>query len=247
MLSTFSLLSMSNLALSSPTIGSINVVFGYYDDWIYLMFGIGAIALFLSWARIHANQGLRRMEVWLFILMALWGASGFFFLRLFTQFISFPKNKLFENLSNALEIFYVPIPDWDSYLFGWAQQCCGFLRPRSAIFSSILLPMAALLILVVLALFFLRFYIHKADYLTFIRDGALGLSIGISANLCADLLIKLVFFKSTNVMISNWNQISSIAWILSNILLGYFIPVLLVKRISRVEREINQFSNRNAL
>lgn len=141
--------------------------------------------------------------------MLIWGASGLFFFRK----LGIPI------LSNTF--FYMAFPDWDIPLY----QATGLrlLLHRSWLFHSVLIPM------VVLAgwLWFMQrpgLATWQKSPANLVRDGAIGLSVGISAHLIWDALLS---STRRGFYIRGLGGTTSYLWLFVNLGLGIGIPLLI--------------------
>lgn len=64
--------------------------------------------------------------------------------------------------------------------------------------------------------------------LNWLRDVALGLSIGISVHLCGDILLKWIPREDTGINIYGWETFDSWVWLVLNLLLGFSIPFIII-------------------
>lgn len=143
--------------------------------------------------------------------MLIWGASGLFFFR-----------KLHIPVLSH-QFFYMAVPDWDIPLYNWTRL--RFLIHRSWLFHSALFPLS-LLILSWWGMKRSRSHSGNAhQWWQWLRDAAMGLSVGMSAHLIWDALLS---STKRGFAIFGWNHFDSLAWLVLNLILGLGIPFLII-------------------
>lgn len=182
----------------------------FIDKLIHFVVGLAAGAGFWWLLERYAREGVRRINPIWFLVMLIWGASGLFFFRK----LQIPV------LSHQL--FYMAIPDWDIPLYNWTRL--RFLIHRSWLFHSALLPTAMLLTSLWL-LNSINVLSKSRRWLPRLRDGAIGLSVGMSAHLLWDALLS---STKRGFRIYGWNNSASLTWLVLNLILGFGIPLLVV-------------------
>ena len=207
-----------------------------FKNVIYLFGGIAVAYGFWELCERYAKKGLQSINSLWFLIMVIWGASGFFFLRPLFFFLDFLPKSLDSFFSSILQLFYTAIPDWDILLYVWSSGYLGFLQHRSLLFSSVVLPVTILSISLLLPILIslllptlnqgISDSIHRL--LNWLRDVALGLSVGISVHLCGDILLKWIPRKDTGINIYGWETFHSWVWLMLNLLLGFSIPFIII-------------------
>lgn len=171
---------------------------------MHFVVGIIVGAVFWRLLEHYAIIGIRRINPIWFLVMLIWGASGLFFFRK----LNIPV--LFH------DFFYMAVPDWDIPLYNWMRF--RFLIHRSWLFHSVLLPIGLLLI---------SFWgINRSFIWKWLRDAALGLSVGIAAHLIWDALLS---ETKAGFMINGWNHSTSLAWLILNLILGFGVPFVIIR------------------
>jgi hypothetical protein len=176
-----------------------------------LHFGVGlAVGIAFWWVlERYARNGASTINPICFLIMLIWGASGLFFFRK----LGIPM------LSGTF--FYMAFPDWDIPLYQWT----GFrlLIHRSWLFHSVLIPMA---VLGGWAWFIQRprLATWQKSLANLVRDGAIGLSVGISAHLIWDALLS---STRRGFYIRGFNGATSYLWLFVNLGIGIGIPLLI--------------------
>ena len=194
-------------------------------DFCYLFLALGIALVFWSYAERYTEKGLRFVNPLLFLVMVIWGASGFFFLSPVLQFLP----SFFDSI---LDIFYKAIPDWDIALYIWSNYWFPrvgweFLKHRSWLFSSVIIPTAILVISILPSLLHKPILAKKYRWhLNTLRSIAFGLFVGVSVNLCGDILLSFIPRGDIGFKIYGWNQSDSLIWFAFHIFLGIFIPFL---------------------
>ncbi|WP_017298099.1 hypothetical protein [Nodosilinea nodulosa] len=176
-----------------------------------LHFGVGlAVGMAFWWVlERYTRDAARTINPICFLIMLIWGASGLFFFRQ----LDVPL------LSNTF--FYMAFPDWDIPLY----QGTGLrlLLHRSWLFHSVLMPMAAL----AGWLWFMqhpRLAAWQKDLAGWVRDGAMGLSVGVSAHLIWDALLS---STRRGFYIKGFSGGASYLWLFVNLGLGLGVPLLI--------------------
>ncbi len=179
------------------------------DKLMHFVVGLAVGVGFWQLLEHYAKVGVRRINPIWFLIMLIWGASGLFFFR-----------KLhIPILSN--DFFYMAVPDWDISLYNWTRL--RFLIHRSWLFHSTLLPIGLLF----LSLWGMNYYqsIKNSTVWNWLRDSAVGLSVGISAHLIWDALLS---ETKAGFMINGWNHSTSLTWLAINLLLGFSVPFAVI-------------------
>ncbi len=207
-----------------------DAVYPYLDtvkDFFYLFLALGIAFVFWNRAEQYAKKGLQFVDPLLFLVMVIWGASGFFFLSPILQFLP----GFFDSI---LDIFYQAIPDWDIPLYIWFNSWFSrggweFLKHRSWLFSSVIIP-TVLLVISILPNILRKPLLAKKyhSHLNTLRNIAFGLFVGVSAHLCGDILLSFIPRGDIGFKIYGWNQWVSLIWFMFHIFLGIFIPFLLI-------------------
>lgn len=176
-----------------------------------LHFGVGLAVGIGFWALIerYARPAARSINPIVFLIMLIWGASGLFFFR-----------KLGIPLFSGT-FFYMAIPDWDIPLY----QATGLrlLIHRSWLFHSVIIPLLALG-----GWFWLvqqnRLTSWQKTLANLLRDGAMGLSVGISGHLLWDALLS---STKRGFYIRGFGGPASYLWLLVNLVVGLGVPLLI--------------------
>lgn len=173
-----------------------------FDKWMHLVVGL-AIGGSLWWAiERFFPASARRLNPLAFTLMLVWGASGLFFFRL----LGIPV------LSGQL--FYMAVPDWDIPLLQWTGW--SFLAHRSWLFHSVAIPAAIFGLAVALP--------NRFPLAGQLRDGALGLMVGMSAHLVWDAALS---SAKRGFYIAGFSGGASLTWLMANVCIGLGVPLLL--------------------
>jgi hypothetical protein len=179
------------------------------DKLMHFVVGLAVGVGFWQILEHYAKVGVRRINPIWFLIMLIWGASGLFFFR-----------KLhIPILSN--DFFYMAVPDWDIPLYNWTRL--RFLIHRSWLFHSALLPISLL--------FISLWGMNRAQSLSnnpkwnWLRDAAIGLSVGISAHLIWDALLS---ETKAGFLINGWNHSTSLTWLAFNLIMGFGVPFLVI-------------------
>jgi hypothetical protein len=190
------------------------------DKLMHFVVGVAVGVGFWWLLERYAKVGIRRINpIWFFVFL-IWGASGLFLFRK----LHIPV------LSN--DLFYMAIPDWDIPLYNWMRF--RFLIHRSWLFHSALLPLGSLLI----SLWGMnrRHSLSNRHRWTWLRDAAIGLSVGISAHLIWDALLS---ETKAGFMIRGWNHSTSLAWLALNLILGFGVPFLVIWAMDFLPRNVD--------
>lgn len=162
----------------------------------------------------YARQSASTINPICFLIMLVWGASELFFFRKLGVPI----------LSGTL--FYMAFPDWDIPLYQWLGL--RLLIHRSWLFHSVLIPSAVLDGWV----WFMqrpRLELWQKTLANLVRDGAMGLSVGISAHLIWDALLS---STHRGFYIRGFSGPASYGWLLLNLAIGLGLPLLLAYSMS---------------
>ncbi|MDB9529798.1 hypothetical protein PN498_27675 [Oscillatoria sp. CS-180] len=180
----------------------------FVDKLLHFAVGLAVGIAFWWILERYLRSAARVINPILFLITLVWGASGLFFFR-----------KLgIPGLSHTF--FYMAFPDWDIPLY--KATGLKLLIHRSWLFHSILIPMA--LLGVWLWLSRVPSIAHwQRSLLTWLRDGAIGLSVGVSAHLLWDALLSSL---RRGFYIHGFNSAASHGWLLINLLAGIGIPLL---------------------
>jgi hypothetical protein len=133
----------------------------------YLLMGLLIGCGFWGFCENRTKGGTLYVNPIWFLVMVIWGASGFFFL---------------PNQFPIVQLFYYAVPDWDIPLTVWTSV--DILNLGYWSFISLLLP----LIFLVTLLCKRRSNINHRR--SIFRDIAIGLSVGICANLIGDAFLQ---------------------------------------------------------
>jgi hypothetical protein len=190
------------------------------DKLMHFVVGVAVGVSFWQLLERYAKVGVRRINPFWFLIMLIWGASGLFFFRK----LHLPV------LSN--DFFYMAVPDWDIPLYNWTRL--RFLIHRSWLFHSALLPIGLLLI----SLWGMnrrQSASHRPAW-KWLRDSAMGLSVGISAHLIWDALLS---ETKVGFIINGWNHSISLAWLALNLILGFGVPCLVTWAMDFLPRNVD--------
>lgn len=180
------------------------------DKLMHLIVGIVVGIGFWQILERYAPVGVRRINPIWFLVMLIWGASGLFIFR-----------KLHVPILSG-DFFYLAVPDWDIPLYNWTRW--RFLIHRSWMFHSVLLPMG-LLLTSFWGVDRHRKAITVSPAWSWLRDGAIGLSVGMSAHLIWDALLSMT---KQGFTIGGWNQPTSLAWLGLNLIIGLGVPFAII-------------------
>jgi hypothetical protein len=172
------------------------------DKLMHFAVGLAVGVCFWQLLEYYARGGVRQINPILFLLMLIWGASGLFLFR-----------KLHIPILDG-DFFYMAVPDWDIPLYNWTRL--RFLIHRSWMFHSVLVPIGLIVI---------SFWgMHRnsiSQYWNWLRDAAMGLSVGMSAHLIWDALLS---STKRGFLINGWDMPTSLAWLGLNLILGLGVP-----------------------
>ncbi len=179
------------------------------DKLIHFVVGLVVGVAFWQLLEHYAKTGVRRINPIWFLIMLIWGASGLFFFRK----LHIPV------LSN--DFFYMAVPDLDIPLYNWTRL--RLLIHRSWLFHSALLPIGLLFI----SLWGMKRAqsISNNPKWSWLRDAAIGLSVGISAHLIWDALLS---ETKAGFLINGWNHPTSLIWLALNLIMGFGVPFLVI-------------------
>lgn len=179
----------------------------------YLFLGMLAGYSFWAFCEHYAGVGISRINPFLFIFTVVWGASGFFFI----------PGAEYAHLS------YYAVPDWDIPLAVWMPL--EFLQHRSWLFSSVLIPLTFLAIAQLVKNTRQRHSKRINNFfINFLKEISLVLPIGISAHLMGDFLLQWIPSGDTSINIFGWTAITSIIWLILNLVFGLVIPFLVIRK-----------------
>jgi hypothetical protein len=184
-----------------------------------LHFAVGlAVGIAFWWLlERYSRSAARIINPIAFLIMLVWGASGLFFFRK----LGLPI------LSHTF--FYMAWPDWDIPLY--KATGLRWLIHRSWLFHSVLIPMGLLGIWLWLSPKTSRTQFPRA-FVNLLRDGAIGLSVGISAHLLWDALLS---STRRGFYIHGFGSSLSLFWLLGNLVLGIGVPLLIAKQFRSFE------------
>ncbi|NMF84369.1 hypothetical protein [Nodosilinea sp. P-1105] len=180
-----------------------------FDKLLHFVTGLAMGVGFWWWLERYAKQAARSINPLIFLIMLIWGASGLFFFR-----------KLGIPLLSGT-FFYMAVPDWDIPLYD--ATGLRFLIHRSWLFHSVLLPMGLL---------GGWFWCSQQRYVSpwqrtgvnLLRDGAIGLSVGMSAHLVWDALLSSL---KRGFYIRGFGGSASYLWLFVNLAIGIGVPLLI--------------------
>ncbi|MBD2124732.1 hypothetical protein H6F68_28085 [Trichocoleus sp. FACHB-262] len=184
--------------------------FGVLDnikDTLYLFFGMALGYAFWEFCERYAREQILYVNPILFVIMLVWGASGFFFLPYSQDLI--------------IQLLCYAIPDWDIPLSMGRQS--DLFQHRSWLFSSILIPLILLGIAILSAVFRLRLVLSS------LRNIAIGLLVGISAHLLGDLLLQWIPIGDTDIKIYELDSLHSRVWLFLNLVFGLVLPFSVIR------------------
>ncbi|MEM6435033.1 MAG: hypothetical protein AAF773_14455 [Cyanobacteria bacterium P01_D01_bin.115] len=185
------------------------------DKLLHFAIGLGVGVVFWAGLERYHRAAARVINPLVFLIMVVWGASGLF---LFRQ-LGIPL------LSHTA--FYMAVPDWDLPLYKLTRF--RFLIHRSWPFHSVLIP----LLLLGLWLWLSRqpgWHRWQRVGLSTLRDGAIGLSVGMSAHLIWDALLS---STRRGFYIHGFSRGTSLLWLLINLTLGLGVPFVIARALSR--------------
>jgi len=208
-------------------------------DFCYLFLGLGISYGFWELCERYFARRLINVNPMLFLVMVIWGASGFFFFSFLLLVLNFLSNDFgfaYSLLYSTVELVCTAVPDLDILLDVWVEQLTPnaewtFLEHRSLIFSSVIIPSALTLINVVIPIFFKHASAQTRAIQSILYTTAIGLFIGISGHLLGDILLQLIPSKDVDITIHKLEKFSSYIWLALNISLGIFIPVFIVAKV----------------
>ena len=177
----------------------------FVDKLMHFVVGLAVGAGYWWLLERYAKVGVKRINPIWYLVMLIWGASGLF---------------LFRKLNIPVlsgDIFYMAVPDWDIPLYNLTRL--RFLIHRSWLFHSALLP------LVLLVTSWWGMQHSRSQFNSSLRDGAIGLSVGMSAHLIWDALLS---STKQGFVIFGWSQSASLIWLAFNLILGLGIPFLTI-------------------
>jgi hypothetical protein len=178
------------------------------DKLTHFLVGLAIGFAFWQILERYAKDGVEKINPIWFLIMLIWGASGLFFFR-----------KLHIPILDN-DFFYMAVPDWDIPLYNWSHV--RFIIHRSWLFHSVLLPMGFILI----SLWGINFSQFRPQRdRQWLRDAAMGLSVGMSAHLIWDALLS---YTKQGFVIYGWNQFDSFLWLALNLIVGFGVPFGLV-------------------
>lgn len=235
----------------------INFFLPYLDtirDFIYLFLGLSISAFFWNSSEKYFKKGLKVIDpVWL-LLMAIWGASGYFFLSFIFHFLGFISHFLGFVLPHFLLVvfdtllafFFSAVPDWDLLIYMLAQQLRLplSLTILNYFFNSAIIPIA----FIVIGIFIIprlrnsskdKAYKHLQAQMWSI---GIGLSLGFSAHFLGDVAVSILglFIRWGDAELEVCAfpcQGTSFLWFLVNILICFVMPYLFVGLITRSQRK----------
>ena len=174
-------------------------------------FAIGlAVGLVFWWIlERYSRSATRIINPVIFLIMLVWGASGLFiFRKLGIPFFSHT-------------FFYMAFPDWDIPLYDVTRL--RFLIHRSWLFHSVLIPTGLLGIWFWQSRQLITTSLQR-NLINLLRDGAIGLSVGISAHLLWDALLSSL---RRGFHIQGFGTAASYLWLFLNLGVGLGVPWLI--------------------
>lgn len=190
------------------------------DKLLHFAVGIATGVAFWWVLERHHRSAAATINPICFVVMVIWGASGLFFFR-----------KLGVPLLSGTFV-YMAFPDWDIPLYN--ATGLRFLIHRSWLFHSVLIPMG----LLSGWFWFVQRPALEAWQKTaanLVRDGAIGLSVGISAHLIWDAMLS---STRRGFYIRGLNGPASYGWLLLNLTIGLGVPLLIAWSLGRSGRPI---------
>ncbi|KAM3093298.1 hypothetical protein ACKFKG_20030 [Phormidesmis sp. 146-35] len=179
----------------------------------YLFLGLITGHIFWELCEHYCERAISYVNPLLFILTLCWGASGFFFLP-----------PIFLPADQFLQYAF---PDWDIPLSLLLKS--HFLQHRSWLFSSTLIPLAFLSIIILQSILTQK-TLQKRRFLIFLlnslRDICVGFSVGITAHLIGDLIFQWIPARDTGIAIAGWQNLYSYTWFVLSLLFGFSIPLI---------------------
>lgn len=185
------------------------------DKLLHFAIGLAVGVAFWWCLERYTRSAARTINPLVFLIMLIWGASGLFFFRK----LGIPL------LSHTF--FYMAFPDWDIPLY----QATGLrlLIHRSWLFHSVLIPMG-LLGCWLLASRKPVYASLQSWLLRLLRDGTIGLSVGVSAHLIWDALLS---STRRGFHIQGFSGPASYLWLVVNLIVGLGVPWLIAWSIDR--------------
>ena len=188
-----------------------------FDKLLHFAVGLAVGMAFWGLLERYTRSAARTLNPIAFLIMLVWGASGLFFFRKLGVPI----------LSHTY--FYMAFPDWDIPLYQATRL--PFLVHRSWLFHSVLIPMGLLGIWLWLSQQSPTTNFQRG-MVNLLRDGAIGLSVGISAHLLWDALLS---STRRGFYIAGFGSSLSLLWLLANLVIGIGIPLLIAKQFRSFE------------
>ncbi|RZM82291.1 hypothetical protein [Leptolyngbya iicbica] len=182
------------------------------DKLLHFAIGLAVGMVFWGLLERYTRSAARSFNPIAFLIMLIWGASGLFFFR-----------KLGVPIFSHT-YFYMAFPDWDIPLYQATRL--PFLVHRSWLFHSVLIPMGLLGLWLGLSQQS-PITSFQRSLLNLLRDGAIGLSVGISAHLLWDALLS---STRRGFYIAGFGNSLSLLWLLVNLVIGIGIPLLIAKQ-----------------
>ena len=188
------------------------------DKLLHFAIGLGVGVMFWAGLEHYHRSAARVINPLVFLIMLVWGASGLF---------------LFRKLGIPLlshTVFYMAVPDWDLPLYKLTRL--RFLIHRSWPFHSVLIPLLGLGLWLWLSR---RPGLSRWQRigLSTLRDGAIGLSVGMSAHLIWDALLS---STRRGFYIHGFSSGTSLLWLLFNVALGLGLPFLIAGALNHTGR-----------
>ncbi len=194
---------------------------------LYLLLGTVSCRYVYNKCERHARSKIETVNPWLWFIMAIWGASGLFFLRFLSLLLP-------DSFNPFLRIVYTAVPDWDLLFHTWTKW--DWLNHPSWLFNSVILPTGFLFFIILLLPKSQKRLSNKTrqrlnSLRDIARDIAIGLYIGISTHLMVDVLLFWVPGGDNYNFFAGLGELDSMIWMIwlvFNIFLGFSIPFLIM-------------------
>ena len=158
---------------------------------------VGVVFAMLFWYVLEKQYRNPALNPFMLFLGCLWGACGLFFFRWFFVDINIPILKS--------EWVYTAFPDWDILILGWGAH-------RNLFFHSAIFPILLMLVAV-------------WKKILWLRDFAIGLTLGISAHLTWDLI---TVYRHPWNYIKHLDGYAGALWVVANVIIGVALAYYLV-------------------
>ncbi|MEM9089509.1 MAG: hypothetical protein AAGC93_12280, partial [Cyanobacteria bacterium P01_F01_bin.53] len=156
------------------------LIFHSVKPIIYLLLGVTLYNYFEQWCERYNKPGIESVNPVLSLIMVVWGSGGFFFLRFLSLLLPNWLNPL-------LQVLFTAVPDLGLIFAKWMQY--SWLSHPSWLWKSILLPTVLLVISLLVPKPRNHLMPKGRRYSKYLFDLSLGLYVGVSAHLIADLLL----------------------------------------------------------